>query len=821
MGTSGLLQDLRYAVRTLARQRAFAAVAVLTLAVGIGATTAIVSVVHGVLLRPLPYPAADELVMVFRTAPRFGFTRSVASYPDFADWRERATVFTGLAAYRPARATVTGPAGAERWDGYRATADLWRILGVAPALGRAFTAGEDRPGAAAVIVLGDGLWRSRFGSDRAVIGRTVTLDGTSHTVVGVMPPGFDFPSDGTQYWVPLRGDAEQMERDANFLTVIGRLASNVTLSRAAAELEAIVARIDAEAPNANEGYGVFLEPRHAFVVRNARTALLLFLGAVGLVLAIACANVANLMLARGTARTREVAVRSALGAGRGRLVRQLLTESAVLGMLGGALGLGVALALLRILVAIGAGHVPRLHEASLNGVVLAVTAALSLGCGLVFGAIPAWLGGRPDAARTLREGGPAPGLGRLGRRFQRGLVIAQVALAVVLSVGAALLLRSFARLTAVEPGFDPRHVTAARVAPPQPELDFAPGTTQEQMIAITRPFVEARSAFFERLQRDLAALPGVEAVGLGYGLPFGEHSYSRIVVPDAMAVVEGEEPVLAGNVVAGDYFRALGIPLRRGRTFDAGDRVDAAPVVIVSEAMAAAFWPGEDAVGKRVRIGNDAGSVHTVIGIVADVHQQSLAQNPEPMFYRPLAQATWPDGMFAIVRAPAPGAGRVEAIRSVVAALDPALPVTDVAVATELIARSVSAPRFRTFVLGVFGSAAVVLAVVGVYGVIAYTVGARRREFGIRLALGAAPRRVVRLVLYHGVALAAIGVGVGLAGALAASRLLESFLFGTAPWDPLTFAGVAVVLTAVTALAGYVPARRAAASDPLESLRAE
>jgi len=792
--------DARHAVRGLIREPGFAVVTLLTLAVGIGANTAVFSVVNGVLLRPLPFPDADRLVMVFRTVPRFGFTRSTVSYPDFADWRAGGADIARLAAYASASVTTETPDGAERLTGYRATADLAPVLGAPAALGRWFTEVEDQPGAAPVIVLSHALWRTRFGGDTGIVGRPVALSGASHTVVGVAPADFTFPSDVAQFWAPLRGDAARLERDANFLSVIGRLAAGVSVERAQASLAALATRIDAEAPGANEGYGLFVEPRHAFVVRNAGRALYVFLGAVVLVLLIACANVANLLLARGATRTREMAVRTALGAGRGRLVRLLLTEGAVLGLAGGALGIIVAAGLLRVLVALGADQIPRLGEVRLDAAMLGLTGLVALACGLAFGLVSAVPAGRGEVTERLREGAThGASVSRVGRKLQRGFVVVQVAVAMTLSLGAGLLANSFVRLTAVEPGFDPRHLVAGRIA----------GRG------------DAGSSLFAQVRDRLSAAPGMEAVALGYDLPFGEHGFSSGAVPEGRMEREDEAPAIAGNVVAGDYFEALRIPLRRGRGFGPGDDLGAPPVAMVNEALARAFWPGEDPVGRRMRLGGSDNPWTVVVGVVGDVRQRSLADAPAPTYYVPLAQAPWVDGMFVIVRSAAPAARVAGALRRAGRQVDPAVPVTDVSASTELIGRSVRAPRFRALVLAVFGAAAIVVAVVGVYGVIAYSVSARRRELGIRIALGAAPGALVNHVVRDGMVLAMVGVTAGVAGALALTRFLRALLFDVAPHDPATFAGVGAALAVITGVACYLPARRAAAADPLEVMRAE
>ncbi len=822
MTTRGWLSDIRHAVRVMKKNPGFTGVVLATLALGIGSNTAVFSVVNSVLLRPLPYPESDRLAMVFRTVPRFGFTQSSASYPDFNDWRAASTSFTSLGAYGYTTSTYMGGEGAERWIGYRVTADLLTLLQVPPAVGRIFAPDEDVPGADRAILLSFGLWQARFGGDRSVVGDHLTLDGEPHIVVGVMPADFSFPSQRTSFWVPLRGDAERLERDTNFLTVLGRLAPGVTVAQAQVEMERIAGRIDATAPNANEGYGITVEGRHAFVVDNARTALLVFLGAVALVLIIACANVANLMLARGAARRNEIAVRTALGAARGRIVRQLLTESAVLGIAGGLLGLGLAVALLKMLVVLGTGQVPRLAGVGIDPIALGFTAFVSVAAGIAFGTIPAWLGSRSDVHESLKEGGRGAGVGRLGRRVQQSFVVAQLTLAVVLTIGAALLVNSFLRLTSVEPGFDPENVIAARVSPPQPERPPMGTMSEEEMMAMMQSVRQARALFFDELLRRSRSLPGVTSASLSYGLPLRGNSFSRVVLPEGMDVADQERPAIPGNIVAGDYFTAMGIAILSGRGFTDADAPSSPLVLMANETMAEAFWPGEDPIGKRIRIGNGNGPFTTVVGVVADVRlRRSLSEAQQPVYYRPLSQVGWPDAMYVTVRTQISPTNLVAALRREVWAMDPRVPITNVLSAPDLVAAAVAQPRFRTLVLSTFSMFAMLLAVVGIYGVMAYTVGDRTREIGIRMALGAHQGNIVKLVLSNGLGLTAIGVGVGVLAAFGLTRFLESMLFGLAAHDVVTFGVVAIVLGGVSLLATYLPARRAAKIDPLESLRYE
>lgn len=821
MTARGWLSDIRYAVRAMKKNPGFTSVVLATLALGIGANTAVFSVVNSVLLRPLPYPESEQLAMVFRSVPRFGFTHSTVSFPDFNDWRAETTSFTSLGAYGYTTLTYMGGEGAERWTGYSVTADLLTLLQVPPAVGRIFTPDDDVPGADRVILLSFGLWQARFGGDMGVVGTRLALDENLHTVVGIMPADFSFPSQSTSFWIPLRGDAERMERDSNYLSVLGRLAPGVTVKHAQVEMERIAGRIDATAPRANVGYGILVEGRHAFVVSNAQTALLVFLGAVALVLIIACANVANLMLARGMTRRNEIAVRTALGAARSRIVRQLLTESAVLGVVGGILGLGLAAALLRMLVTLGAGQVPRLGGVGIDPTALGFTAFVSVAAGIAFGTVPAWLGSRSDLQASLKEGGRGAGVGRLGRRVQHSFVVAQLTLAVVLTTGAALLVNSFVRLTSVEPGFDPENVIAARVSPPRPEPPPMGVMSEEEMMAMRQSVMQTQGLFFDELLQRSRSLPGVTSAGLAFILPFSGSSFSRVVLPEGMEVDDRERPVIHGNIIAGDYFTTMGISLLRGRGFTDADAQSSPAVLIANETMSEAFWPGEDPIGKRIRIGDGDGPWTTVIGVVADVQQLSLAEEQQPVYYRPLSQVGWPDRMYVAVRTRISPTDLVAGLRREVWAIDSRVTITNVSSASELIAESVAEPRFRTIVLSTFGVFALLLAVVGIYGVMAYTVGDRTREIGIRMALGAHQGNIVKLVLSTGLGLTAIGVGFGVLAALGLTRFIESMLFGLAAHDVVTFGVVALGLGGVSLLATYLPARRAARIDPLKSLRYE
>ena len=810
---SGIVQDVGFALRAARKAPAFSAVVLTTLALGIGATTAIFSVVNGVLVRPLPYAEPEQLVMVFRSVPRFGFTRSTASYPDFADWRDRSTSFTAMAAYAGATRAYRGKDGAEQWSGYAVTADMMPMLGANAWMGRTMLDEEDRPGGAPVVVLSHRIWQSRFTGDPTLVGQSITLDGEPVTVIGVMAADFDFPTRDADFWVPLKGDRGRMERDSNFLLVIGRMGPGISIDDARVEIEALAAGIDTESPDGNRGFGVYLEGRHAFVIRNARTALLVFFGAVALVLAVACTNVANLMLARGTERRRELALRMALGAGRGRLLRQMLTESTVLALGGGLLGLGVAYGLMRVLLRMDTAAIPRLNEVGLDPFVLAFSLLISIGSGIAFGIAPALFGMRTDPGQSLKGGLQTAGLGRGARRFQEALVVAEVALAMLLAVGAGLLMSSFLRLTSVEPGFDPTSVIAARVPVPRPDIEEDPNLSEEQMMELMISMTRQLVGFQDDLTTRIAALPGVDRAALSYGVPFGTGSFSRFFIPVGMDVPDGDAPVIDGNVVTPDYFQTMRIPVIRGRALQPGDGPGDPSVIVISEAAARRFWPDEDAIGKRVRIGGSDNDPSTVVGLVADVRSRSLDEQSEPFYYRPLAQVGWPDSVYIVARSAIDPVELVPEIRRQVWAIDPTLPLTNVATAGDLIESSVAAPRFRAIILFTFSTLALVLALVGIYGVIAYSVGERSREIGVRMALGAERGTIARMILSKGLGLTMVGVVLGVAGGIAVTRVIEGMLFGVTPYDPATYAGAGLLLLAVALFASYVPARRAAKMD--------
>lgn len=819
----GITTDLAYALRGLRKTPLFTITTLTTLALGIGLSTAIFTAVNAVLLRPLPYPDGDELVMVFRTVPRFEMARSVASYPDFVDWRERVSTLDDIAAYGYAEATWLGDDGAEKWTGRRVTRNLLALLGAEPAHGRGFTEAEDRAGGPAAIILSHGVWQTRFGADPAILGTSLRFDDETRTVVGVMPAGFAFPGPETSFWLPLRGDVARMERDTNFLQVIGRLADGSTVADAQREIETLAATIDAEVPGANDGYGIFVETRRDFVVRGARQALWVFAGAVALVFLIACSNVANLMLVRATARGGEMSLRVALGAGRGRLFRLLLTESALIAAVGGALGVGTAWLLLRLALVLAEGQLPRSGDIRLDAGALGFSLVLSAGCALVFGAAPAWSRLRTPTRAGAGVSGTAGGSSRGRRAAQHALVALQVALALILVLSAALLMNSFVRLTSIDPGFDPRGVVAGRVALPDdapPEMDMDDMTATEMATAM-RNRVEARDGFVRELLQQAGASPSVEAIGVSYGLPLGPSSFSRTMIPAGAEATEEESPAIPGNIVGGDYFDAMGMRLLAGRAFDNTDRFDAPPVMLVNETLAATFWPGESPLGQRVRIGGPDNPWVTVVGVVADVRDASLAADPQPRYYRSLAQVAWPDALFVVVRSGADTEETVASLRAAVARLDARLPLTDVTTTAGLVDSALAAPRLRTALLTLFGALATALALIGTYGTVSHVVADRRHELGVRLAIGARGSDLIGQVLAREMRPVLIGVVMGLTGTTLAARLLAGFLFGVGPFHPGTYVAAATAMVIVLGIACYVPARRAATVPPNEALRAQ
>ena len=798
-----IAQDVRYALRTLRRSPVFTAVAVLTLGLGIGATTAVFSVVDAVLFRPLPFPDADRLVAVYERQPERGVERDQPSPPNFTDWRRGATTFEGLAAWTHVSLATSSVEPPEVLLAARASPNLFQVVGVEPLLGRTFVEGEERE---PVVLLSRGIWERMYGGDPSVVGRTMVLDETAFQIVGVLPDVSTLEPSGVAVWVPFDFGDPALHRQTRYLTVVGRLRPAVTPEAAEADLDRIQARIAQDFPEANEGWRTRVVPAREVVVGDVDTVLLVVFGAVGFVLLIACANVANLLLGRAAYREREMALRAALGAGRRRLRAQLLTESVVLGALGGAVGTLVAWQLVRLFVALEPGDLPRVAEVSVDLRVLAFALAVSVGTGLLFGLAPAARTPRTDPAGGL--GGGAGG-GREGTR--RALVVAEVAVSLILLVGAGLLLRSVAGLRSVDPGFDAEGVLTARVS--LADRDY--------------PDAGARLAYFDEVRRRVGELPGVAAAGWTTTLPMNPTGIDFDLpyrVEGQPALPEEELPEMAYRLASPGYFEAMGIEVVRGRAVEEVDRRGGRRVLVVNETFARQHWPGEDALGKTVTIHyvDDAGLEWEVVGVVADTRHAEVGAPADPQMFVPLHQAEYLFGYMALAVRAAPGTGDVSgAVRAAAAAVDPKYPLYGLAPLSEWLSRATARDRFTATLLGAFAALALVLAAAGIHGVIAYQVARRTREIGLRMALGAERATVLRGVVGEALALAGVGVAVGAVGAVLASRALAGLLFEIGTLDPLTYTGVAAALLAAAALAAWVPARRAASVDPVEALRAE
>ena len=804
-----LLQDLRYGVRTLVERPGFTAVAALTIAIGVGGTTAMFSVVDALLLRPLPYPEPDRLVMVWtRTS---GGPASAAAWPEIVDWREQSHSFSDMAAWRGQSVNLTGEGEPERLVGAFVSDRFFPLLGARPALGRTFSAAETDPATAQpVAVLGHGLWRRRFGSDPGILGRSLVLNGQSHTVVGVLGPDFDGGNAPASGWfmgsdvflpVPYFPNQKGLARGETEILVIGRLRPDVDLGEARHDLSLVARRLEQAYPETHAGRGVEIVPLQEQIVGSTRPALLVLLGAVVLVLLIACANVANLLLSRASRRRREVAVRAALGAGRARLLRQLLTESALLAAIGGGLGLLVGHWGLSLLVAAApSGLLPA--TVVVDGRVLAFTLALTAVTGVGFGLFPALQASRVDLDGVLKQAGRG-GSGAAGHRLRDALVVAEVTLSLVLLVGAGLLLRSARALQRAEPGFRTDHLLTA-------EFRLPPAKYPEpRMIA----------AFFRQTLDRLRAVPGIESAALVRAVPFsGNGGATTYQVEGRPEAPKGREPMAQLNIASPGYFRTMGIPQRKGRDFDEHDTADVPAVAIVNETMARQAWPDADPLGRRLRL-REAGWV-TVVGVVGDIRHAGLSDPPQPQVYTTHEQDA---RIFACVVARTAGDPMAMAapMRAAVWSVDKDQPVWKVRSMEELVTGSRATARAMSLLVGVFAAVAVALSAGGIYGVMSYAVSQRTREIGIRMALGAASGRVMGLVVGRALGLTGVAIALGAAGAAALARLLQSLLYGVGPADPPTFLAAAAALAAVGTLAAYLPARRAARLDPVRALTEE
>jgi putative ABC transport system permease protein len=803
-----LVQDLRYGARMLRRSPGFATVALLTLAIGVGANTAVFSVVNAVLLRPLPYSQSERLVQIWSTNPQANRWGMWTAYPRFVDWRRESKSFEEMATARTWVINLGGGDHPESLLGVVTSSRLFQVLRVQPMLGRAFRPEEDQPGHDHVIILSYGLWQRRFESDRGVIGRAVNIDRQSWTVIGVMPPEFRFPPElpsayHVDAWVPPAPDPSRDERVSNNYYTYARLKPAITLAQAQAEMAAINRGLG-EKHWADRGMGVRVVPWRQQVASGVRPALLLLLGAIGLVLLIACANVASLLLARGAARQRETALRHALGAGGARLIRQLLTESLLLAVCGGAAGLLVAYRGLQLIIRI-APDIPRINETTIDAQVLLFSLALTIGTGIIFGIAPALNGPASDLHSALNESGSRPTAGSARASVRSVLVMAEVALALILLSGAGLLIRSFVRVQQIDPGFNAKNLLTAFLAlPPQ-----------------KYPEPRRQAEFYREAMERIASIPGVECAGGADSAPMLSNDAGPVSI-EGHPVHPGEMDIQAERPkITSDYFRAMGIRLVRGRTFTLADNDSAAPVAIINEAAAREYWPNEDPMGKRVRL--DDGSVpvwRQVIGVVADVRQDGLTKVGRPEVYAPIMQSPVTYLVLAVRTRTAPET-LIAAVRHAVMTVDKEQPLFQIRTMQQVVDESTAGRRFQMVLVALFAAVALGLAAIGIYGLMSYSVNQRRQEIGIRMALGARRGEVLTLVVRQGMALAIAGVVLGTGGALLLSHFLSSMLYGVGANDPASFVSVAVALSGVAALASFVPAWRAARIHPMVALRHE
>lgn len=805
------IQDIRFALRSLQRAPGFTCIALITLALGIGGTTAIFSVVDGILLRPLPFPEASAVVSVSRTTPNS--EGGAFSAADFLDYKKANTSFAAFAGYREEIVDLLGAGEPVRLTSLETTAGFFDVFRVPAQQGRVYSERTDSPTGPRVTVVSARVWRQHLGSDPNVVGRTVRLNGVPMTIIGVMPDTFVHPAE-VDFWslapndvptspLPIAGDA-LANREVQYFQAAARLRAGVSVARGNQDLRSIAERTAREFPDTNQGESAIAIPFHDSVVGDVRTALLVLFGAVGFVLLIACANVASLLLARGAGRRRELAVRTALGAGRTRLVRQLLTECLVLSLAGGLLGLLVAYWGVQALVAIAPQSIPRLSDVQLDPRVAGFAIAISAAVGVLFGIFPAFQGARTDPGGALKDGGRT---GTARTRTQRMLVVAEVALALMLLIGAGLMLTSFARLRAVDPGFTTTSVVSVFVPLPQARYDNA---------AQARFYTQ----LFERLQTD----PTTARSGLAFPLPLGGMTAAGgYTIEGAPPQSRTERSIAQLTSVTPGFFQTMGISLLRGRDVQLSDTRDRQGVAIVNRTFADREWPGQDPIGKRLAIGGDPENPQswiTVVGVVADSKRSDLQSTTQPAIYLPHSTFTLPF-MSVVVRGDAGEAAVANAVRAAMRSLDPEVPIGDVEPLEHIVERVTGQPRFRALLISSFAVAALLLATVGLYGLISYTVAQRSPEIGVRLALGATPGQVGRLIVGQGLALAASGVVLGLLGAIAATRLLEGLLFSVSTTDPTVYATLAGLLLAIAALACYVPARRAMRVDPVVALRSE
>ena len=805
-----MIKEIQFALRSLLKRRAFTVIALLTLALGIGVNSAIFSAVDSILLRPLPLKDPERLVSVWEQTPRDGIQQNEAAPANFFDLQTQNQSFEQIGAYGPDDVNLTGDGEPERLDGQVVTANVFSILGVAPALGRTFSPEEDQLGHEHVVVLSDSLWQRRFNRDPSIVNRTITLNGESFTVIGVMPRGFFFPEREIELWKPWAMEPEQKAgRGDHYLRLVARLKPGATVARANADLTAIAQRLSAEYPRTNEGLGFVAHSLHEDYVGNLRLPILILFAAVGLVLLIACANVANLLLAQATTRRKEIAIRIALGARRWTIVRQLLVESLLLAAGGGVLGVLGAFWGVAALAKLLPDSLSKLQNVNVDARVFLFTLGVSVLTAIVFGGVPALLASRTQPGATLSDVARDTAGGTSGRYVRRVLVVSEVALAVVLLVSAGLLIRSFQLLRNVDTGFTTANALTMRMVLPFPKYEKA----------------EARRAFYDEVLRKVEELPGVESAGMITFLPLSFHGMNfNFSVEGQPAPSDTKLPFALFRVISPDYFRAMGIPLQRGRFFDARDSAESQPAVLVNRRLAEQYWPGEDAIGKRLKVGplDSPSAWLTVVGVVGDTRQTGLNEH-KLEFYVPYAQErrSFMAPRDLVVRTKSDPASIASAVRRAVWSVDKDQPVSNVRTLDQVFAAAISQERFQALLLGLFAMLALLLACVGLYGVISYAVVQRTHEIGVRMALGAQPLDVLRLVIRQGLSLTLAGLVIGIVAGTFVTRVLTDMLFGVTPRDPLTFVGVPALLLLVALLACYIPARRATRIDPLIALRSE
>ena len=812
---ASLLQDVRYAARMLRKAPGFAAIAILTLALGIGANTAIFSVVDAVLLKPLPFQNPASLTMVWEDNPSHGLLHNTVAPPNLLHWEQHNHCFSAMAPFLDLPINLTGAGQPEQVSVQYVSPNFFSLLGVTPILGRGFVQGEDQPGKRHVVVLSYGLWQSKFGGDPNVIGKTVQLSGAANTVIGVTAPDFDFyisefssTSERPQLWAPLERPAawQDWSKVGRFLRVIARLSPGISLAQAQSEMDVVAANLAGQYPGYDKGWGVALVPLRDQLSGSLRPALLILLGAVGLVLLIACANISSLLLSRAAGRRQEMAVRVALGASPRRITQQLLTESLLLGLIGGTLGALVAIWTTHALIHSGSASVAGLKAVSVDWRILFFAAGLTLLAAVLAGLLPSFMAGRGEVASALPEGGRTASEGRKSMAARSALVVVEISLALVLLAGSSLLVQSFLRLTGVNPGFHAAQLLTFQLTLPHSKY-------RED---------GARAAFFSQFLAKIRALPVTISATADVAPPFsGGGAATDFAIVGEAPRRPGESFGTDVRVIEPEYFRTMNIPLLRGRTFTEREFAQQSNVVIVNKTFADKYFAGKDPLGQKIIIDmKDQNLPDEIIGIVGDVHESSLASAPEPVSYWPYPELPY-SVMTVVVRTASSPVSLVPPIRAALQQMDKDQPMAKIATMDQLVSESVASSRFTMLLLSTFAGLALVLACIGIYGLMAYSVAQRRHEIGIRLALGAQRRDVLRLVLGQGSRLALTGVGIGLAAALILTRLMTTLLYGVRPGDPLTFATVAVVLTGIALLACYIPARRAMQLDPLLALRYE